>query len=73
MCYDKSKSWSNTYLYKVCKLKISFYVFFMWESEGRKNIFWLLTAAYAGALTVCQMIISMVTVVEFFSGVVEIQ
>ena len=24
----------------------------MWESEGRKNIFWLLTAAYAGALTV---------------------
>ena len=50
MCYGKS--WSNTYSYKVCKLKISFYVFFMWESEGRKNIFWLLTAAYAGALTV---------------------
>ena len=24
----------------------------MWESEGRKNIFWLLTVAYAGVLTV---------------------
>ena len=33
--------------------KIDFYAFFMLQLQGPKNIFWLLTADNAGALTVC--------------------
>ena len=34
------------------KLKNSFYVYYMWQSESQKHDYWLGTAAYTGTHTV---------------------